>query len=81
MATLNFSQKVTAGVYRSEISDNSRYSHIQNVGCLPQAVFDLLHKNHDCGGVSGNFLLFDKKGDYEICSLSRAEKLIDKYQI
>ena len=77
--TFNFSKKVTAGVYRAEISNNEKYAYIQNVGAFPQAVFDILHKNHDAGGVSGNFLLFDKKGDYEVCSLARAVVLIEKY--
>ncbi len=72
---------ITPGVYSSEIVNNGRYSSIQNAGCFPQSVFDLLHRNHDAGGVIGNFLLFDKAGDYEICSLEKAYELIEKYEI
>ncbi len=78
---LNFSEKITAGVYSSEIINNRKYTSIQNVGVLPQACFDLMHRNHDAGGCSGNFLLFDKAGDYEICSLEKAIELIEKYEL
>ena len=78
MTNLDFSTKITAGVYRAVITNNRKYAYIQNVGVLPQAAFDLLHKNHDTGGVSNNFLLFDKKGDYEVCKLPQDIALIKK---
>ena len=81
MTNLDFSTKITAGVYRAVINNNSKYSYIQNVGVLPQAAFDILHKNHDAGGVSNNFLLFDKKGNYEVCRLPQALALIKKHTL
>jgi hypothetical protein len=83
MTTLEFTVKVTLGVYRAEILNNSRFCAVQNCGALPQAAFDLMHKNHHNGGISGNFLVFHHgMKDYEIVNgIDNVHKLIDRFAL
>jgi hypothetical protein len=81
MTTLNFYLKITTGVYRSVVNDNSRYCAVQNVGSLPKAVFDSLHQNHN-GEASANFILWHHgmKTYDMVYKLSNVMKQIEKFE-
>ncbi len=77
--TLNFNQKVTTGVYRA-VLDHKKYSHVDTCGVNPLVCFDSCHRSHNATDVSGNFLLYDKNGDYDCTTLNGVFKLLDKFK-
>jgi len=80
MTTLNFNKEITLGVMRAEVTGNKKYCAVQNCGVLPQSVFNLMHKNHDNGGISANFLVFEHgMKEYEVVfGLENVIRLIEK---